>query len=179
MRKTILIAVLALFAAAPVLAQTPSIGIYFNPQGTQSTGVFNGGFDELHTAYVVGFGEFVWGGGAFKVALDPRIVLVSSSFPAGVQIGDALAGVEVGFQDPKAGYYGTPVLLATLTLFTGANVFAGGTLEILPFAPRYETVIVSDQNGLLAEAVGLTATMTIPVAAEGDSWGQVKSLYRQ
>lgn len=169
---------LALLVVAPAAAQQASIGVYFDAAGTQTTGVFNGGYDEEHTAYLIGHYEGVVGGAACKVVLDPRIILFNTVYPAGIQIGDLLAGVEIGLLDPGLGFFGQPVRLATMTLFTGANLIANAEIQVAAFDPKYSEVLLADIGGNLISAVGLTSTLTIPVASESDSWSQVKDLYR-
>lgn len=178
MRKVLIALALAACAAVPAAAQQSSIGVYFNAAGTQSTATLNGGYDELHTAYVIGFGEMLLGGAAFKLDLDPRIVLVNATFPVGVQIGDLVNGIEIGFQEPEIGFFGRPVRLATLTLFTGANLFANAQLGVSPYLTKYNAVVVADGNGNLFEAEGRTAFLTIPVPSVSSTWGQVKGLYQ-
>lgn len=169
---------LALLVVAPAAAQTASIGVYFDAAGTLTTGVFNGGYDETHTAYLIAHYEGVVGGGACKVTMDPRIILIGTVYPAGVQIGDLLNGVEIGLLDPGLGFFGQPVRLATMSLFTGANLLANAELHVVPFDPKYNEVLLADVGGNLISAVGLSATLTIPVANESGTWSQVKDLYR-
>jgi len=169
---------LALLVAVPAVAQQATIGVYFDAAGTQTTGVFNGGYDVVHTAYLIGFVETFVGGAACKVALDSHILLLGAVYPPGVQIGDLLAGVEIGFTEPILGYFGQPVVMATLQLFTGANLLVNGEINVLPFTPKYSEVLLADVNGTLIPATGLTSLLTIPVATEANSWSQVKDLYR-
>lgn len=169
---------LALLVVSPAAAQPASVGVYFDTAGTQTTAVLNGGYDEMHDAYLIGFVETFVGGAACKLVLDPHIMLISAVYPAGMQIGDLLNGVEMGFIDPIMGYFGLPVRLATLQLWTGANVFANGMLAVEPWAPRYESVLLADVGGNLIPAAGLTSWLTIPVSAPTSSWSQVKDLYR-
>ncbi len=169
---------LALLVVSPAAAQQASIGVYFDPDGTQTAAVFNGGFDEVHDAYLIGFAETFVGGAACKLVLDPRITLISAVYAPGVQIGDLLAGVEIGFTDPILGYFGRPVVMATLQLWTGANLLANGELSIVPMTPKYQDVLIADLNGNVMTATGLTSWLTIPVAADANSWSQVKDLYR-
>lgn len=178
MKKCYGLIALALLLSAPVLAQDNTIGVYFDTAGTQNTAILNGGFDELHTAYIIGFGEMVVGGAAFKLDMDPRITLINATFPAGVQIGTLVDGIEIGLQFPAAGYYHTPVLLGTMTLFTNGYLIAYGRLNIVPFFPNYENVTLADAGGFLFPAIGLCSWMTIPVATEESTWGGVKALYQ-
>jgi len=169
---------LVLLVVSPAAAQQASIGVYFNAAGTQTTGVFNGGYDVMHDAYLIAFVETFVGGAACKLVLDPRIILLSATYPAGIQIGDLLTGIEIAATDPIMGYFGQPVRLATLKLFTGANLLANGTLSVQPFTPNYADVMVADVGGNLLTATGLTSWLTIPVATETNSWSHVKDLYR-
>ncbi|MHB8079977.1 MAG: hypothetical protein ACYDIE_12075 [Candidatus Krumholzibacteriia bacterium] len=169
---------LALIVAVPAVAQQATLGVYFDAAGTQTTGVFNGGYDVTHTAYLIAFVETVVGGAACKLVMDPQILLINAVYPAGIQIGDLLNGIEIGLTDPLLGYFGQPVRMATLTLFTGANLIANGEIAVEPFTPKYTDVLLADVGGNLITAVGLTSTLTIPVAADPNSWSQVKDLYR-
>jgi len=155
----------------------PKIGIYFDTAATQTQGTFNGGFDTYHTAYIFAVDtEKLVGGAAFKLTMDARISLLSATFPAGVQIGTLLEGIQIGFTDCAPGFYGTPVLCSTLTLWTGANLLADAELRIDPY-PLAGVIQLADCDGIITNVAGGTATLTIPVGAESDTWGQVKALY--
>lgn len=155
----------------------PSVGIFFDTAATTTYGTFNGGYDEYHTAYIMAVNtEATVGGAAYKLNLDPRISLLAHTYPAGLQIGDPLTGIQVGFTDCFVGYFGVPVLVSTLTLWTGANLLNEAELSITAYPPA-GAVQISDCEGNLRSVDGGTAYLTIPVATENQSWGQIKNLY--
>lgn len=169
MKNVHVILALILFAV-PALAQTPNVGVYFNTAGTQNTAVFNGGVDETHTAFVLARAEMLIGGAAFKLTLDPRIVVLGVAYPMGVQFGELATGVEVGLTEPLSGYFGVPVLIATLTLWTGANLIANGEINVVGHPAYGDMVVVANAGGDLFPGEGRTALLTIPVSAGDGSW---------
>lgn len=175
-----LLALLALVLATSAAAQAPmSIGVYFDTAGTQCSKTVAGGPDEdPFDAYVIAFAEMVVGGAAFKLDKDPAIVVTGVAYPAGIQIGDILTGIEIGLTNPQIGYFGNPVRLATLTIWPGMQIIPYGRLNIVPWSPNYNAVILSDQNGVLSPAVGHCAWLNIPVPEQQTSWGDVKNLYQ-
>ena len=173
-----LIALALLLAVAPAFAQNGTVGVYFDAKGTQSSATLNGGYDETHNAYIVAFMENMIGGAAYQLTMDPRITLLSETPAPGILVGNALTGCEVGLTTPIVGFYGTPALLETLTLWTGANLISDGQLCIGPWVGRYDTVLLSDHMGTLYPAVGLCGYLSIPVATESNTWGGVKDLYK-
>lgn len=179
MKKVLVLSALIALLAAPAMASTPfpSVGVYFNPQGTQSYATLNGGFDETHTAYVIAFAEALVGGAAFKIDIYPEIMILIGEYPMGVQFGELLTGIEIGLTNPVVGFFGQPVRLATLTLFTGEALIDYGRLNVIPH-PNYNSVVLADGNANLFPAAGVCAWLTIPVPNEQSSWGQVKSLFQ-
>ncbi len=178
MKKSYGLLALALLLAAPAMAQNPTIGVYFDAQGHNNTAIVNGGYDETHTAYIVAFFENLVGGAAFQLTVDSRISVLGEVTPPGIEIGTALTGCEIGLTNPAMGFYGQPVLLDTITLWTGANTFANGPLCIGPWVGRYDTVILSDHLGTLTAADGLCGYLTVPVAVESQTWGGVKDMFK-
>ncbi len=155
----------------------PQVGIYFDLAATNAHATFNGGVDVFHTAYImITNAEQTVGGAAFKLTMDPRIQLLNATFPAGVQIGQLTDGTQIGFTDCYAGFFGNPVLCATLTLWTGMNLLSNAELRIDPY-PMTGIVQIANCLGELRTVGGGVATLTIPVGVETDSWGGVKSLY--
>ncbi|MHB8079123.1 MAG: hypothetical protein ACYDIE_07700 [Candidatus Krumholzibacteriia bacterium] len=155
----------------------PTVGIFFDTAATITQGVFNGGYDQYQTAYIiVTNAEATVGGAAYKLELDSRITLLAHTYPAGIQIGEPLTGVQVGFTDCYIGYYGVPVLVSTLTLWTGNQLLTDAQLHIAAYPPA-GTIQLSDCEGNLRNVEGGTAYLTIPVAAENQSWSKIKTLY--
>lgn len=157
--------------------QRPTVGIFFDEAATTNYGTFNGGMDQFHTAYIMAVNtESTVGGAAYKLELDPHITLLADTYPAGLQIGAPLTGIQVGFTECFIGYYGVPVRVSTLTLWTGANLLNEAQMRITAYPPA-GTVQLSDCEGNLRNVAGGTAYLTIPVAAENHSWSQIKTLY--
>jgi hypothetical protein len=153
------------------------IGVYWDQAGTQTNKTANGGYDETQTAYIIAMDtEQTVGGAAFKLSLDPMITLTGATFPPGLQVGTLLDGIQIGLTDCYFGFYGNPVLLSTLTLWTGANLIPNGIIQILPYPPA-GAIQLADCNAAIRNVDGGTATLTIAVPTENKSWGEIKSLY--
>jgi len=164
--------------AVPALAQEAAIGVYFDLDATQNTATNVGGFDVEHTAYVmVTNAEQMVAGGAFKIVMDPRIIMLSAVYPPGINYGDPLGtGVEVAITDPVVAYYGVPALLATLTLSTLDNLMDNAEIQIVSHG-EYAAPTISNHLGTLTEVAGDSAFLTIPVENEAQTWGSMKALY--
>lgn len=178
MKKAIVLLGLTLLAATPAMAQVPSIGVYFDAAGTQNTAILNGGFDEFHTAYVIGHAEALVGGAAFALDIFPRITILNAVYPAGIQIGDLYTGIEIGLSEPVIGFFNQPVLLGTLTLWTGEYLLNYARINVVPWWPRYESVMMANAQGALIPAAGRCSWLSVPVPNESNSWGNVKALYQ-
>lgn len=171
-----ILALAVLLLAQPVLAQYPSVGVYFDEAGTQNTAFLPGDYFPPHTAYVIAFAEALVGGAAFKLDVYPEILVLQTTYPAGLQIGDPLAGVEIGLTEPQIGYDHLPVRLADLTIYL-PDLMDFARLNTIPH-PNYPAVTISDQNGNLFPAVGRCAWITVPVSNDDSTWGAVKKLYQ-
>ncbi len=155
----IMLSIAALAGAAN--AQTPTIGVYFDPEGTQTSTVAPYGPAHTVTAYVLAMNtEQTVGGAAFKLELDPKITLSGATFPAGIQIGTLTDGIQIGMTDCYYGFYGQPVLLATLTLWTGTNFMNEAPLRILPYPPA-GVIQLADCTAMLTNPVGGEAKLTV------------------
>jgi|SaaInl8_200m_RNA_FD_contig_21_1166963_length_577_multi_9_in_0_out_0_1 hypothetical protein len=170
MRKMFLIATLVV--VMPALVQAATLGVYFDTDGDSNL-LINDEF--VNEAYVIAFAESMVAGAAFQMTMDPYQQLLQSSYPDGLAIGAPLDGVEIGFSTPVSGYYGVPVLVATLTLMQ----LAPGEVTNINIVnhPDYDTVVVSNNAGALFEADGLGATLSATVANDAISFGAVKSLF--
>ncbi len=159
----------------------PTVGVYWDQAGTQANHTANGGHDETHTAYVVAVNtERGIGGAAFKLEMDPRITMTGAIYPDGTQVGTLADGIQIGFTDCHAGVYGLPVLIATLSLWTGDQLIPNGWLNIAAYPPAGAVQVWECGCGGCVHAHaadGGRATLTIPVPVEDKSWGEVKSLY--
>jgi hypothetical protein len=178
MRKCFCVmALAALTLATPLFAQLPTVGVYWNMQGTQMVGTLNG--DDMVHAYVIAFWENRLAGAAWSLELDPRLTLVSLTFADGLHIGDPMdgCGVDQALFDPAFGFFGTPIFLADLQLYTGMELLVDGLICVRPNC-NYPSVMVADASGILYEACCSCAFFNIPVEAEQHTWGSVKDLYR-
>jgi hypothetical protein len=170
-----------LVLSLPVLAQLPSVGIYFDEQGTQITKSIQvelpDPFLPFH-AYVIVFWEAPVGGASYGLHIDPRIELLAATYPAGVQIGDPLdgCGVEVGLSFPGFGFNGNPVLISTLLLQVEETVY-DGLICVQPNC-HYDDVVVADGVAVIYTACGNCGFLTQVIGVESATWGSVKNLYR-
>lgn len=175
----VVLAALVAFAV-PAMAQTPAIGVFFDMDATQTTATQNGGWDVQHVAYVMATNaEQMVGGGAYKLELDPRIMLIDAVYPAGIQNGSPTGtGVEVALTDAVVAYYGVPALLSTVTFTTMDNIMSNAPIAIGAM-DRYTAPVISDHLGALSEVDGMTSYLTIPVPNDAQTWGSMKALYAE
>lgn len=178
MQKMItILALTALIAVAgSALAQSPSVGLYFDTDGLNSTAVLNGGNDEFYDAYILAFSDRSIDGAAFMLDIFPDIELLNVAYPGGSAIGDLKTGVEISLDSPALGAP-QPVVLAELTLFTGLNLVYYGRLNTVPH-PDLPFVALTPAGEAPAPAEGTCAWLTVPVDEQKTSWGGVKTLYR-
>jgi len=174
-----LIALALLLAAAPAFAQNPTLGLYWDLQGTQMSLNRVGGFDEpAFNGYVIAYMENVIDGAAFKLTVPAGVMVTGEAIPPGIMVGTALTGVQIALTSPQFGFYGNPVLIETITFWTGANLVPNGELVVGPYTDFYQTVLLVDHLGELYVADGLTSYLNVPVATENSTWGGVKDLYK-
>ncbi len=171
--KKLFLFIAAMIVAMPVLVQADSIGVYFDTDGTSN---FLLSDEFVNEAYVVVFAESMIAGAAFKLTMDPHQSLLNTVYPAGLQIGEPLTGVELGMTDPVVGYYNNPAVVATLTLMT-VNFGELTNLNIVTH-PAYESVIYADHTGVVFDADGLSAVLSATVSNDSASFGEVKNLFR-
>ncbi len=175
--KSILVTV-AVVALAGTASAATSIGIYWDQEGTQQSASYSGGSHTYHPAYVViTEAEMMVGGAAFMVELDEAIYVVGVDYPDAISLGDLKEGVGIGFQTCVAGWESEPVVCAVLNLWTGTQLLTDGELRVVAH-PQEGGVWVSDCEGTLYAATGLTSYLTITVDADETSWGAVKGLYK-
>jgi len=177
MKKLLLVAALVMLAA-PVLAQTNTLGVYADPAGTAlnlTTG------EEYYNVYVILFAENQIGGAAFMLDVTGNQNIIFQNFGDGIVIGesapvDVRTGVQIAYEDPVLGFFGTPVLLVTLTM--QSTVEEGGFAEmcVLPY-PEYEDVVYAHPAGELFPVTGLCGTVSVPVPGETTTWGNMKALF--
>lgn len=177
MKKMVLALVVAVILAlnVPVMAQ-PTVGVFFDEDGTQVSGTFNG--QEQFDAYVMAHWlEGVVGGASYALELPTGLMLTGTDYPAGAHVGepDDGCGVELGLSQPIGGFWGNAILLTTLHLFSPITL--NGSICVIPHC-HYQQVKVADANATLWDAVGQCAFVDIPVATDESTWGAVKSMYR-
>ena len=171
--------VMAVLAVSTSAMAVPAIGVYADAEATSNIIFVEGGLTQYHTVYVCATGtEMMVGGAAFKLEFDSDIHLFAASYPNAVELGDIKAeGAAIGLEMCQSGYFGAPVVLAELTLWTGNVMLSNGTIRVLP----HETeggLLVSDCSAVPHAANGLTSFLTVTTPNDDTSWGVVKSLYR-
>ena len=165
----------ALLLSAPVMAQEASVGVYWDREGTQTYMTLE--LDQFVPAYVVAFFENRLAGAAWR--LDTDFLVVDLTYADGLHIGDPLGecGVDQALFEPIAGFYGEPILLAELYMWTGVTIPESDLTCIEPHCD-YGSVVVADANAALYPATGGCAGIPCCVAGEPQTWGSVKTLYR-
>ncbi|MBK6900261.1 MAG: hypothetical protein IPH09_13745 [bacterium] len=159
------------------LRNTPEIGVFFDAAATEQSAIFNGGVGELYQAWVcVRNAEMMVGGAAFKMNLDPRITLLNAVPANALIFGTLTTGVEMGLYTNLPVFGSDPGILYSLLFTTFNNQMIDATIAIVNH-PNYDTPKVADNSAVQWTADGLTSFLTIPVATEEMSWGQVKALY--
>jgi hypothetical protein len=159
------------------LRPTPEIGVFWDEAGTETVSIQNGGVTEIHNAWImVRNAEMMVGGAAFKLELDPRIMILSATPANGLVFGTLTSGVEIGLYNYLPVFGTDPGLLYTLQTTTFNTLMVNAELRIVRH-PNYDAPKVADNSAVAWSANGLTSYLTIPVGTEEMSWGQVKSLY--
>jgi hypothetical protein len=155
----------------------PEIGLFWDTEGTQLHKVANGGFDEFFDGYILVRGaEALVSGATFKLTNDtPALQVLNTVYAPGVVLGSLFAGVEIGLYSNVPVFGADTALLATLNMWAG-NSLIEATLNVVNH-PNYGAPVIADSNAIIWNAVGLESTLSIPVANENATWGQVKSLY--
>ncbi len=172
------ILVIAIIALATSAFAQPAIGVFFDEAGTLDHATPNGGLGEIHTAYVCAVNsEMMVAGASFKLVLDPQILLLTATYPAGLAVGEIAAGVDIGITTPIAAFFGDAAVLATLQLTTFDNLMDHAPMTITNH-PNYATPIVADSLANLYPATGLVSHLSIVIANETKSWSEVKNLFQ-
>jgi hypothetical protein len=179
MKRHLLFVMLALLVSTTAMAQVGSICVYWDEAGTiqDASLIENGNAPQTtYTGYVIIFVEDVVAGASYGLSVDSvDAALASQTFPAGLQIGDALAGgVEVGLTTPLYGFLNTPVIISEL-LIINTNYPNPAHLEIsvLPH-PAYGAPVYADG----AEIIKTLEICQGAVANENETFSNMKSLYR-
>jgi hypothetical protein len=155
--------------------------------------------------YVVLFAEAPIGGAAWRIEMNSPQYLDSLVGPWGpncqppwcepqdppfwnmgyvpqgpVFLGDPFAGgVRQGFADCLSGFFGNPILLATVLVRPWADILESIEVDISVVPELEDGLVFADCAGHLCySVVGLTSHLgTTVVASEKGSWGGIKALY--
>jgi hypothetical protein len=178
-KSILVVAVVALATGAWAQPPLKAIGVFFDEDATSIYGEVAGGLTQYHTAYVCAVNmEQMVGGAAFKLVFDPEIHLFAAEYPNSVELGDIKAeGAAIGLNLCQSGYFGDPVVLAVLTLWTGNVMVNMGEISVV----AHETeggILVTDCNAVPTAVSGLTSFLTVTTDEDATSWGGVKSLYQ-
>jgi hypothetical protein len=186
-------------------AQLPpgTIGVYFDVTGTtQSVNPVQ--HEDLYM-YVILFAEAPIGGAAWRLSMtsaqypdtligppgpdcqppectyqDPPYWYLYSFVEGLVVLGDPWTGVRQGFWECRLGFFGQPVLLATVVLRPWADIleFIEADITVQP-DPIEGLVYVDCAAAICYDVTGLTSNVgTTVIASRAESWGSVKALYR-
>jgi hypothetical protein len=181
-----------------------TIGVYFDDVGgLQSIQPFQ--HQELFM-YVILFAEAPIGGAAWKLEMtsqqytdpligppgpncqppwcsyqDPPYWYFGSIIEGAVQLGDPFdTGVRQGFGTCVSGFFGYPVLLATVILYPWADILSWIEADVTVVQEDYEGLVYADCSARICDnVVGLSSHIgTTVIEASAQSWGSLKALYR-
>lgn len=184
------IAILIAVAAGPVAAQTCTLGVYGDAEGTASfvSPIVGEPFD----IHVVMFIEGLVNGVGYTLTVDGGVDLFSAGASYGPASGGlnfpndpndpVFSGQNVGLGVCAIGFNGFPVLVATYS-FIATSPDAATTFGVTgnPQSSSLDTTlpVYSDCEGVIQTCeVGPSLTVEAPVDTESESFGAVKSLYR-
>jgi hypothetical protein len=181
-----------------------TIGVYFDPEGTSQT--VKPVQHQILVMYVVLFAEAPVAGSAWLLEMtspqysgdlvgppgpncqppwcpyqDPPFWLVASIPEGTVVLGDPFeSGIRQGFGTCISGFFGAPILLATIMLNPWADILGSIGVDVTVVAEEYEGLVYADCAAQICDnVVGLTSHISeMIVASEHSSWGRVKALYR-
>ena len=180
-----------------------TIGVYFDAAGTEmaTTPVQ---WQELYM-FVILFVEAPVGGAAWQLEMtspqypgdlvgpppgsgrlqpldDPPPFYHLGTIAQGpVVLGDPFeSGIRQGFANCNTGFFGNPILLATIILLPWADILGAVEVDISVIPEQYEGLVYADCAANICDSVeGLTSHLGVTViSAERESWGAVKALYR-
>jgi hypothetical protein len=203
--SALVISILIVLSGAAV-GQCPeaTIGVYFDIEGSLSyvTPIQH----QPLVMYVVWFGEAPIGGAAWKLEMtsphysgqlvgppgpncqppwcpyqDPPFWHIGTTCVGPVVLGDPFdGGVRQGLGSCFSGFFGNPVLLATVTLLPWADILGSIEVDVTAVAEEYEGLVYALCDGRICDTVtGVTSHIgTTVVGSDGLSWGSVKALYR-
>lgn len=187
-------------------AQCPpaTIGVYAEPAGTtQSATPIQ--HQELFL-YVIFFAEAPIAGAAWQLEMtspqypgqlvgppgpncqppwcedqDPPFWHIATQVQGPLWFGDPFdGGIRQGLGDCFSGFFGNPVLLATVILEPWAEILGSIEVDIAVVPEEYDGLVYADCEAILCDSVvGLTTHLGATVVkSEEQSWGAMKALYR-
>ncbi|NTV04402.1 hypothetical protein HGA89_05775 [bacterium] len=156
-RHTLLLA-LAMLSAAAVANADPTIGVFFDTEGSQSALVAEPG--TVNTGYVlINNADMMVGGAAFKMETEGGFMLVGETWANGLLFGTLLTGAEIGLYTALPQFGTDPAVICTFQLF-GTEMVINSHLTIVN-DPDYATPVVANNNAILFPAEGLTGSVTL------------------
>lgn len=168
--------------AGSVAAQVPcTVGVYANSDAASS--VVTPDLNETFDVYVVLFAESLANAVSYSLVADglgTDYFQVSVSYgPEGTGINIPLDGENVGLGQCVVGYNGFPIVVAKHTFFQ-FNQFAPTTsIAVAGGREDPDFPVFSDCSGVLSPCViGPTLSVDNAVSGDSDSFGAVKSLFR-
>jgi hypothetical protein len=184
------IAILIAMVASPVAAQTCTLGVYGDADGT--SGFVSPIVGEVFDAYVVMFYEGLANGVGYTLLLQggQDLLPAGSSFGEGGiglnipndTLNPTFSGANVGLGQCAIGFNGNAIVVARYSFVAigvqGAATFSlTGNARSSDLDPAFP--VFSDCLGVIQTCdVGPALTVETPVSGETESFGAVKSLYR-
>lgn len=182
-----------------------TIGVYFDAGGTMQS-VTPIQHENLYL-YVIMYVEGPVGGAAWQLEMtsaqysgellgtvgdacqppwceyqDPPFWMVSYTPVGPVAFGDPFdGGVRQGLGFCASGFYGNPVLLATVVIRPWADILGSIEVDVSVIPEQYEGMVWADCDARLCSEniTGLTSHIgTTAVPSQTESWGAIKALYR-
>lgn len=177
----VVFAIAIAMTAGSVGAQTCSIGVYADADGTVN--VYQPRTGESFHVYVVLFVENVVNAVSYDLAvpgLNDEIFIQNLAFgPQGEGFSITTAnGENVGLGECAVGYNGLPIVVADYTMLMPV-ASPERTLSILPNPDESsELPVINDCGNVLSTCeIGPSLIVETPVATQATSFGAVKSLY--
>lgn len=174
----VVIAIALAMIAGPVAAQTCTVGVYADANGSST--LVQPVADTTYDFYVVLFTEDLANAVSYQLVAPAGTLILGSAFGptgAGLNIGTA-NGENVGLGECAVGFNGLPIVVTRYTALALAGQ-APGTISVTGNAdengqfPVYSTC----QGVLNVCETGASLTVEGPVATESTSFGAVKNLY--
>ena len=156
MKRHLLLLSAVLLLATPVLAQSPTIGVYFDEDATDLYG-FTFTYQPITAYILVDDFENMLSGAAFSVDMDPGIYSAGYIAPdeTYIAIGNLASGIEIGMDTPLPVFGGAVGLLGTIQMYSDHNLY--NTPISVGAHPNYATPVVANSDALEFEATGVTS----------------------